>query len=421
MIKYNDNNIYVGYIKQLLKDFNLPRCVVYRDDLVSYLDENTLYIKGNHIFRGDKVIDTYSFNEKVLNITDNYHITSNIYDEETHRYLGDYLRFIRDYTGLDLMSMYNCFTNESPTNLHLDNFDTSDTSYQIFMIPIKFNKVYTIGIDCSSTVFLTTCNYENKDIVNTDIESISKTISGTRFNKPFTFKSPIVTKSSDLLYEKSLKLLIKIPLTCKSSIVVLEGDFTRGCDLYLDTNYQVLASTVKSSANVGHVDESNESEEVVDTYDSPLIKYDVVKDGRVIEKYINYYVSRPQLLYLNTNQCYLLADRLIEYLSRNVIDSNEEIDDNIKLVQKEIHIKDFTDEYNNGSEYQPDFFGMWDNNMRESLYNYVCKSKDTPNKEYIINTYFDVLGYYDKDVEQSLRSYCISKGYDFEDVKTFEE
>ena len=36
MIKFNDNNIYVGYIKQLLKDFNLPRCQVYKEELSNF-------------------------------------------------------------------------------------------------------------------------------------------------------------------------------------------------------------------------------------------------------------------------------------------------------------------------------------------------------------------------------------------------
>ena len=243
MIKFNDNNIYVGQIKQIIKDFNLPNCQVYREEFDSFYvnsestEENNLdivYIKNNNLYRGNKVISSYKFNDKIQNITSNYYITSNIYDTTTHKYLGEYLRFIRDYTGLDLMQMYNCFTNETPANLHLDNFDINDESSQIFILPIKFNRTYTIGLDCSSRVELRTCNYESKDIVDTDVRHVSKIFSGTKFNKPFIFESPKVEKSSDLINEKTLKLLIKIPVTCKSSIVVLEGDYRRGCDLFID-------------------------------------------------------------------------------------------------------------------------------------------------------------------------------------------
>ena len=379
MIKFNDNNIYVGYIKQLLKNFNLPNCQVYREELSDFYSDDILYIRDNFLYRGDKLIGSYQFNDVIFDVTNNLHNTSMIYDSNTHKYLGEYLRFIRDYTGLDLMQMYNCFTNEIPVNLHLNNFNSDNSKYQLFILPIKFNRKYTIGLDCSSQVSLIACNYENKDVISTDI-NYGKVVtkSGTRFNSPFIYESPKVTKSSDLNYEKSLKLVIKIPTNCRSSIVVLEGDYTRGCDLYLsstaDTDKQVLASTVSTND------------------DNTLIKYTF--NNR--EREINYYISRPQLLYLNTEMCYLLADRLCEYLSKNVIDCNEEIDDNIKMIQKAIKKLD--------KKYSPEFYGKWDNRIREELYSYILDKNNAVNKNLIINSHFDMLGYFDKDVEYSMMS-----------------
>lgn len=408
MIKFNDNNIYVGYIKQLLKDFNLPRCQVYDEEksvyykVFDYNNKNkdfTVFIKNkslcrlakknNEIFEEELL--TYNFNDKIKNLTDNLHIKSNIYDSDTHKYLGDFLRFIRDYTGLDLMQMYNCFTNESPVNLVIKDFniDSSDYNYQLYILPIKFNKVYTIGLDCSSKVTLVTCNYENKDIVNTKIPNTFKHVSGSKFNKPFLFESPKVSSTDMLVNEDTLKLIIKIPSSCRSSIVVLEGDYTRGCDLFNTGDRQILASTC--------------STEMVD---NNLFKY-MIESGKDVNKEIlvNYYISRPQLLYLNTEQCYLLADRLLEYLSRNTIDSNEEIEDNIKALQREISSYNFKMKYLNGHSYIPDFYGAWDNAIREALYNYVYKSTETGDRTKVLNNYFDMLGYYDKDIEYRLHSY----------------
>ena len=48
----------------------------------------------------------YSYNVEIPNFTKNLVINSSYYDEYTHNYLGDYLRFMRDYHGIDLMSMY---------------------------------------------------------------------------------------------------------------------------------------------------------------------------------------------------------------------------------------------------------------------------------------------------------------------------
>ena len=383
MLKFNDNNIYVGYIKQLLKSFNLPRCQIYNEEKSSYYGDNTLYIKENALYRGSKQISLYNFNDKILNVTDNYHIDSNIYDAKTHKYLGDYLRFIRDYTGLDLMQLYNCFTNESPVNLHLDNFDVDDSNYQIFILPIKFNQKYTIGLDCSGEVLLGTCNYENRDLVENNIQHITKSYSGARFNHPFVFESQKATSAEMLREEGTLKLLIRVPFNCKSSIVVLEGDYTRGCELYTDKSNEEMHRQVLASS-LGE-----------------LIKYHNEETDE--DELINYYISRPQLLYLNSGEHYLLADRLIEYLSRNVIDSNEDIEENIKFVQKEISTMDFTKKYLDDVRYRYEHFGVWNDEIRQALYNYIFKSKDTPDKIQIINNYFDLLGYYDKDVESSLR------------------
>ena len=48
MIYFNDNNIYVGYIKQLLHSFNLPQCKVYDPHIIYSPGES--YIKGNSIY-----------------------------------------------------------------------------------------------------------------------------------------------------------------------------------------------------------------------------------------------------------------------------------------------------------------------------------------------------------------------------------
>ena len=105
----------LGYIKELLKEFNLPTIPVATDDTKLY--DKALYIKELGVYRynssNGKMVKSseYYFNRPILNITTNMPITTSFYSTDIHEYLGKYLRFIRDYKHLNLMSLYNCFSN----------------------------------------------------------------------------------------------------------------------------------------------------------------------------------------------------------------------------------------------------------------------------------------------------------------------
>ena len=84
MIKLNDNNIFIGHIKQLLKDFNLPSCTIITEDNA---DKNFVsgkhYIKGSQLYLSDgegslvrKI--TYNYGKKYLNLTSNIKINNKI-------------------------------------------------------------------------------------------------------------------------------------------------------------------------------------------------------------------------------------------------------------------------------------------------------------------------------------------------------
>ena len=47
MIHFNDKNIFVGYIKELLHSFNLPNIKCYKED--SFLYDGATFIKDNYI------------------------------------------------------------------------------------------------------------------------------------------------------------------------------------------------------------------------------------------------------------------------------------------------------------------------------------------------------------------------------------
>jgi len=270
MYKFNNNNIFTGYIKQKLKSFNLPMCRVLTND--QYTDISGLtYIKDDMIVHNTKdnaVIEPFIYNKAVPNFTKNLQITNTIYDTYTHEYLGDYLRFLRDYSHLDLMSMYNCFSNNICTNLSLTGsttknvkyiFDSKDTNYKIYMLPVKCGAQYTIAIDTNEPIELF-CGLYKKNLYGKDSTIGNKTILEQLVDVTYqkinniSFRNPIIyTKLTDinkninkdlltkvLPFEKDLKLFIKLPFNNNSSIVILEGCYLHTNDEYLEPNSEAI-------------------------------------------------------------------------------------------------------------------------------------------------------------------------------------
>lgn len=259
MLTYNNNNIFTGYIKQLLHEFNLPKVKCLTRGTRVFKDE--IYTDGTYLLRAKvpgtfglgelstvtedtfHIITNYIYGNKYLNITKNLELNSHLYDSYTHQYLGNYLRFLRDYNKLDLMSMYNCFTGDVGKNINIVgdtySFNSEDNNYVIYLVPVKYFQKYTIAIDCDTSFEMMACIYSNNKVYLSDdkykylFNNTYVKVAGTKFNKPFVYKNlmsalPLTEEMNAQLYgqEQNLKLMIKLPINNTSSIVVLEGDYT---------------------------------------------------------------------------------------------------------------------------------------------------------------------------------------------------
>lgn len=276
MLKFNNNNIFTGYLKQLLADFHLPTYKIYtkknqeyynkygveKDILPTIKKTNTNlniqyipYIKDNTIqyFVNNTWEDStkqFCYNTLDLNNTKTLEIKNNIYDTYTHEYLGDYLRFKRDYNNIDLMSMYNCFNNNICNSLlyswqlhdsedncnHIVSFDTSNTQYKIYMFPVKLFQNYTIAIDSSLPIEICCGIYTKYQDTREKVQKIPE-LTYKRFNS-LNFNTPVLYSLLTMLdietkntwteiakNEQNLKMFIKVPANNNSSIVVLEGNY----------------------------------------------------------------------------------------------------------------------------------------------------------------------------------------------------
>jgi hypothetical protein len=167
------------------------------------------------------------------------------------------------------MPLYNCFSNRDCEHLDLSvevspgnngyiaEFKTSE-DYKIYMIPVKLFQKYTIAIDCESSIEMCCGLYgkyqykDTSDIVMTNcLSKLAKAtyacFNATQFKKPVLFDKLFDIKATlfdyDVPYlsrvaahENALKLFIKVPKTNKSSITILEGDYTSYNDTALVKN-----------------------------------------------------------------------------------------------------------------------------------------------------------------------------------------
>ena len=402
------NDLVIAYIKELLKDFNLPMVPVLTDATKPY--KGRLYVKDRKIgyFGEEKFEPLYDFvrNYKMVNLTKNFIIKSSIYDEYTHNYLGEYLRFLRDYDGINLMGMYNCFYKQQPRKLerrevidsegNIFDINTDNTNFNYYLIPVKFNQLYTISISSGSSYEMALVIHNNINLSesgNRLIKATYQKVRNTSAKAPFLFNTEAIDDNGDIgeeLWdkEKYLRLLIKIPAAVKSSITILEGDWT------ISSNYLTTMSSI--DATFGDREEF---------FDSEGHRINIIP--------ANQYFSKSSLIRTDDKTQVPFADRLVEYLLANAITSNDFIDSNIKRLQDQIYL------------YTPEMYGVWTTNLRNKLYSLIFdedlmlgNSSKLGTNVYLTDTSeglikisevrrlldarFDLTGFVDKDLERQL-------------------
>lgn len=428
MIKLNDDSIIVGQIKQLLHNYNLPRCYpnnpVIKDydfngkhfhyDLSDYIINSYILDKGNLYFDKYQIIEQdyekiekrelqkieyFVENKKYLNLTTNLNINSKYYDEYTHKYLGDYLRWIRDYHNINLMSMYNCSMKKAintdiivgnPKSIYARDYITwSCKDNDLFIIPIKYGNEYTIYVEdvaeaicCyydeeNSTQLFPFLTYYDSDILSNMITKYSLTdIYCQDIEHPFLYsfsKYPVnytsnstsldVWKELALTVDFDLKLIIKLPKGYQGKLVVLEGDYTKF------SNYQF------------NLQNNN------------------WKDMNIIP-----YITKPQLLSNDNYDDFLLADKLIEYLTSNAITNISESYDIEKLQRWFYDNKNQLKENKNINIILDNTYkGIWSQEMTYNLIQLYYYYISQPENKY--KKYYDFIGYLDSDMEYILEQY----------------
>ena len=309
---FNTDTLIGRFIKNLIYNTKLPKYKSVCDG--DFIIEGCFYTYKNKIIKctssGFLKIDNHSdvssevasyemTNELApgqLNMltTENWMSRNTYYDHETHEMLGEYLRYYKSLTNVDLLPFYNCYSGYYTSTFYIRKgvyWEGVNDAVQVALFPIKFNRKYTIAVDCASGLELLPVLLSDRiplqAVYGGQLIDLNELLSSYYVNKPTTsFKQPFVF-SVDIdnnvpfakymeQNERSLYLALQLPKNVVSSIVVLEGDYTT-----------VSARKIIDRQFMNELSENQKNK---------------------------VFLSDLSLLRLNDKNSYAFSDRLIEYL-----------------------------------------------------------------------------------------------------------
>ena len=385
---FNVNTEEASYISNLLKANYAPTVQIFNSEMnlgdvpdssnlstyippkETFILDSTLQVNGGNALTqfpstssDISYVSPYVFGKYYPNIASNYISNKRYYDTELHEYLGRYLRAYRDYYNVDVMNFYNCFSNRFITNYSLPitfnlesdlagiKFSAYDSRYKVIAFPIEWDREYTIKFyDNNISNIGYQAVYFNGSEPLGYVDSNEVTIIGSD-NDPTVFK-------------------ISIPL---DDIPSKEDEETRNRVLSRRLHLKSLLYLFIQFPSI---------------IEGPIVVLEQPTFTRAVNN---------SLLNLSNSIDYQVAfsDRLLEYLTRNVICPSDPIKQNIHLIQKVM--QNLTKGSPSGiKEYSLNEHpsGTFDLDLQRAVYSYF----------YNIEGIYDFIGFVDKDIEKRLTS-----------------
>lgn len=336
--EFNSTGIWVNYIKQILYKFNLPSCKIFKskNELLDFYSNSSgidtfAIIKGNENFP-PKIVRYVNGNIKEIcpyqeggyyrNFTKNLVLLNNQYDSYTHKYFGDYLRFLRDFNNLNLMSMYNCYNNSYK----------EDSTSKYLIVPVKYNQKYTVAFTSWGVKYVFTNDTSLGNLQTLFLDSNNpEHLKQSKFNNPSMITSPKPGKKQisseeytyDWFKEDELYLVIKVDIVNKYRLIVLEGDYTRN----------------QNSNSVVTINHEKEIKVATGEEESITLKPEDAYNNIDIETLVANNLSLLQYDIFNTETQIPFADRLFEFIMHNVITDRYEVTSSALDVKEKLGLK----------------------------------------------------------------------------------
>lgn len=353
--KFNKVTTYSNFIKNLLATTYLPLVRSVREG--DYICKDRLYIfrcevikctKSGYIGAAEFLNNTpiaywerlteYHFGEKDGKLSTCFVSNAEGYDYKTHERLGQYLRNLRDMYGLNLMPLYNCFSNQFLDNHKIKDGKVIRTSYnkntKIYKIPIRFNQDYTVcienvGVTTFAPAFLRYNNLlkQNNTMYGNGIDITNQYISlhagdKIRSYSGLSFGEPVKIRFDNKPEIKKYNIY-KFPKENPGYVVTEDEDPVEGKLYYIKNKYDKFIN----------VDTSNGFEKYTDVRVGDVFEDNIVYYEKINDEYIETEDETPQ-----QGKQYYIKSSIVYYEEAEAIKI-----DNTVIAQYEITDKNCAD------------------------------------------------------------------------------
>lgn len=386
------------FIKNLLKNTYLPTlaCVSVGD----YINLNNVYIFGNKIIRCTEsgvlggfdygfacgptqicsnkficgvgvrtakyeVVKEYIYNGFVPGETTKFKNATEVYDLDTHRVLGDYLRWKSSVYKLPLMGLYNCFFPNVVHTVCIKNVavegskedilvsESPDPARKVFAVPLKFGKMYKVYFPRKEILkyrisFLDPNTYELADIkVSGTADRLDGAVFGagcvnyTGDGEPLMMSTQIpdkmdypkasggyttITYTDILKWEKFLFLIIDVDASMSKNILVSEYPYLTDTEIFRTSAY-IEPILSPSSVYGGEVPATVQK-------DLSLLQFEFLSNlVNVCSSLIGAPAYAP------------FSDSLLGYLASYYVANDVEIPNNVRRVHEKMRLKLYEGEH----------------------------------------------------------------------------
>ena len=267
-------------------------------------------------------------------VNDKYGIRSGYayYDSLTHYYLGRYIRDYKQEKGVDLSSMYNCYSENIISNRrivttpHID-LGTGQTRFDVEIKPISSDSVYdlvyveilpkdklTLYFESDLPITVSVAAYNGIEFIDGLFDN-TKVFASARISNPILYEIPDYSADTrDNSYRiDNLVLLIQIPKQCKKRLILI-GDYSNTSEIIV--SHDTVKENTQIVPNVNKFFREGRSEAFVDDLMSYLMEYAITE---------NDWIYRNRLFIQQLMSSYKLQKTYKERYKQSYIDGDLDV------------------------------------------------------------------------------------------------